>query len=273
MPEGHIIHRLARDLGSMRGQRLAVSSPQGRFAGASVIDGHVLTSTSAHGKHLFVGFDDSHVHVHLGLYGAFARSPLGSAPVGQVRLRLEGDDECWDLRGPTVCELLDPAGVSAVTSRLGPDPLRRAGRARARDEFVSRASRSRTPAGLLLMDQTAISGVGNVYRAEVLFRARIDPRTPSRELAPDVWGAVWEDLVELMRLGVRRGRIDTVEPEHDPRLSGREARRDRHGGEVYVYRRAGLPCHVCGTEVAVEVAGARNLFWCPLCQSSAVGAD
>jgi endonuclease-8 len=77
---------------------------------------------------------------------------------------------------------------------------------------------------------------------------------------------MWPDLVALMRDGVRVGRIDTVRPEHDPRRRGEPGRRDRHGGEVYVYRRAGLPCLVCGTGVRHSEHAARNLFWCPTCQ-------
>jgi len=77
---------------------------------------------------------------------------------------------------------------------------------------------------------------------------------------------MWPDLVTLMRAGVRRGRIDTVRPEHTPRAMGRPARKDRHGGEVYVYRRAGQPCLICTTEIRTEVMADRNLFWCPTCQ-------
>jgi endonuclease-8 len=77
---------------------------------------------------------------------------------------------------------------------------------------------------------------------------------------------LWSDLVELMGEGVRRGRIDTVRPEHDPVAMGRAPRQDRHGGEVYVYRRAGEPCLVCGTVVRTARHVGRNLYWCPRCQ-------
>jgi endonuclease-8 len=77
---------------------------------------------------------------------------------------------------------------------------------------------------------------------------------------------MWADLVELMEYGVRTGRIDTVRPEHTPEAMGRPPRRDDHGGEVYVYRRTGMPCWVCGTTVRTDVLEGRNLFWCPSCQ-------
>jgi endonuclease-8 len=118
----------------------------------------------------------------------------------------------------------------------------------------------------LLMDQSVLAGVGNVYRAEVLFRHGIDPYRPGRSLTRAAFDAMWADLVTLMREGVRTGRIDTVRPEHTPEAMGRPPRVDDHGGEVYVYRRAGQPCHLCGTEVRTAVLAARNLFWCPGCQ-------
>lgn len=267
MPEGHTTHRLAsahqRWYG---GAPVAVSSPQGRFAvAAAKLDGRVLQCAEAHGKHLFhVYSPDLVVHVHLGLYGSFtdARLPVRS-PQGQVRMRLVGVTHWTDLRGPAACELLTGAEVEAVRARLGPDPLR--GDADP-DRVWARICRSRAPLATLLMDQAVISGIGNVYRAELLFRHQLDPLQPGCELRTEQWAALWSDLVELMREGVRRGRIDTVRPEHDPVAMGRAPRQDRHGGEVYVYRRAGAPCLVCGTEVVTARHGGRNLYWCPRCQ-------
>jgi endonuclease-8 len=267
VPEGHTIHRLAREHKQLfGGQRLRVSSPQGRFAeSAAVLDGRALEETDAHGKHLFLGFAGEHwVHVHLGLYGGFTGGPLPEpSPRGQVRLRLTGDRAYSDLRGPTACELLGPAEKAAISARLGPDPLRADADP---DRAAARVLRSATPIGALLMDQTVVSGVGNVYRAEVLFRQGIAPQRAGRELSAPQWRAIWDDLCALMREGVRTGRIDTVRPEHTPEAMGRPPRQDDHGGEVYVYRRAEAPCLVCRTPVArAELAG-RNLFWCPRCQ-------
>jgi endonuclease-8 len=268
MPEGHTLHRLA-DLHSRRfaGRPVAVSSPQGRFAAsAALIDGRVLERAEAHGKHLFHHYGpDLVVHVHLGLYGTFSGEPLPAGePVGQVRMRMVGSTHYADLRGATACELVTDAEVAAVHARLGPDPLRPDADP---DRAWARISRSRSPLATLLMDQSVIAGVGNVYRAELLFRHRIDPRMPGRALRREVWEAMWDDLVALMRDGVRTGRIDTVASEHDPERTGRAPRQDRHGGEVYAYRRAGLPCLVCGTPIAHVEHAARNLFWCPKCQS------
>jgi formamidopyrimidine-DNA glycosylase len=183
--------------------------------------------------------------------------------VGAVRLRLESDTSHADLRGAIICELISEQKMTTVLSRLGPDPLRAdadGGRA------FARIHKSGKPIGALLMDQTVLSGVGNVYRAETLFRARLHPLTPGVKVSRRRWNAMWADLVALMAEGVETGRIDTVRPEHEPDAMGRAARVDDHGGEVYVYRRHGQPCHVCGTIVRTRVLEGRNLFWCPTCQ-------
>ncbi|NIH84784.1 Fpg/Nei family DNA glycosylase [Amycolatopsis granulosa] len=269
MPEGHTLHRLAR-LHQRRyaGAPVGVSSPQGRFAReAALLDGQVMLRAEAYGKHLFHDFGAiGSVHVHLGLYGTFTEAKLPETPpVGQVRLRFSGRTHWTDLRGPTRCELLTPGEVEAIAARLGPDPLRRDARP---DEAWQRISASRTSIAALLMNQSVISGVGNVYRAEVLFRHRIHPMVPGRAVDSVQWKAMWADLVALMRKGVRIGRIDTVDDEHLPEVTGRAPRQDRHGGEVYVYRRTGQPCLVCGTPIAHSELAGRNLYWCPVCQAA-----
>jgi DNA-formamidopyrimidine glycosylase len=276
MPEGHTLRRLAHQLEEEFGGRPArVSSPQGRFAAdAALLDGAEVVGADSAGKHLFVEFaGDRFVHVHLGLIGGFdVRPGPAPAPVGQVRLRLQNDTAYADLRGATQCELVTTARRDEIVAMLGPDPLRPDADP---ERAWRRISRSPRPIGDLLMDQTVLAGVGNVYRAEVLFRHRIDPMRPGRTLRRGQWLAIWRDLVALMAEGVRTGRIDTVRPEHTPEAMGRPPRVDDHGGEVYVYRRTGQPCHVCGATVRTAELAGRNLFWCPRCQrrfrSRAVG--
>ncbi|MFI1797247.1 Fpg/Nei family DNA glycosylase [Streptomyces sp. NPDC020379] len=267
MPEGHTIHRLAQDHAErFRGQKIRVTSPQGKFSdSAALLDGHGLTTAEAHGKHLFLGFaEHGWIHIHLGLFGKYT---FGGAPVppptDTVRLRLATATAYADLRGPTTCALVTDGEKQAIHDRLGPDPLR------AEDDGEAawaRVSRSRTTVAALLMDQKVIAGVGNVYRAEVLFRHGIDPYRLGRDLTRSEWDAIWSDLVDLMREGVRNNRIDTVRPEHTPEAMGRPPRVDDHGGEVYVYRRARQACHICGGEIRTADLAARNLFWCPGCQ-------
>ncbi|WP_435157557.1 Fpg/Nei family DNA glycosylase [Amycolatopsis sacchari] len=266
MPEGHTLHRLAR-LHQRRfaGAPVEVTSPQGRFAEASRVDGAVLVKAEAYGKHLFHHYPSvGAVHVHLGLYGTFTEAKLPVlAPVGQVRMRMVGKTHWTDLRGPTRCELLTPDQVDAIKARLGPDPLRRDAKP---EQAYEKISASRTSIAALLMDQSVLAGVGNVYRAELLFRHGVPPMRPGRLLDHETWQEMWADLVALMRHGVRVGRIDTVADEHLPHVTGRAPREDRHGGEVYVYRRTGQPCLVCGTPIAHRELAGRNLYWCPVCQ-------
>ena len=279
MPEGHTLFRLAAELeAAFAGRTVRVSSPQGRFAAdAAVLDETLLVGATSAGKHLFVEFTgERFVHVHLGLIGKFDVGP-GPAPdpVGQVRLRIvaDGSDPAYaDLRGATQCDLVGAARRAEILAGLGADPLRPDAEV---ETAWRRISRSARPIGDLLMDQSVIAGVGNVYRAELLFRHRMHPLRPGRTLRRRQFEAMWVDLVALMEEGVRTGRIDTVRPEHTPEAMGRPARVDDHGGEVYVYRRHGQPCLVCGARVRTEVLAGRNLFWCPRCQptfrSRAVG--
>jgi DNA-formamidopyrimidine glycosylase len=273
VPEGHTLRRLADDLtAAFAGRRVAVTSPQGRFATeAAELDGATLLGADSAGKHLFVELEgDRFVHVHLGLIGAFDVHGSVSevaAPRGAVRLRLVADDELGrayaDLRGATQCELVTTTRRDDVLTRLGPDPLR----ADADPALAwQRISRSPRAVGDLLMDQAVLAGVGNVYRAEVLFLHRVHPLRPGRTLRVGQWRAMWEGLVVLMSEGVVSGRIDTVRPEHTPEAMGRPPRTDDHGGEVYVYRRTGQPCLVCGATVRTAVLVGRNVFWCPRCQ-------
>lgn len=267
MPEGHVIHRLAGELNqAFAGSPVRVSSPQGRFeASAALLDGRVLERAEAYGKNLFVHFEvhgESIVHIHLGLIGKLSLRPL-APPVGAVRLRLHDDRVAADLNGPQTCALIDRARMEAVCSRLGADPLR----ADADPDLAwTRIHRSSRSIASLLMDQRITAGVGNIYRCEVLFRHRINPMTPGNRLKAASWRLMWRDLAELMPLGVTDGRIDTVRPDHAPEVMGRDPRVDRHGGEVYVYRRAHLPCHVCGREIRTVDLEGRHLYWCATCQ-------
>ncbi|WP_137292496.1 Fpg/Nei family DNA glycosylase [Nocardioides dongxiaopingii] len=279
MPEGHSIHRLARRHATLlAGRTVSASSPQGRFAGgAARLDGRRLVETDAWGKHLFHRYAsrdtvdgdplldaEPWLHVHLGLFGRW-RDGHGDPPDprGALRLRLVagGPGPAWtDLRGPTACELMADAERDLLLARLGPDPLRPdADPASA----LARITRSRRAVGALLMDQSVVAGIGNVYRAEVLYRHGVDPHRPGRDLDVVEWAAMWDDLVVLMGAGVRAGRIVTTEPDDRARLHGRPRRADAH----YVYGRAGLPCRRCGTPVHREEMAARTVYWCAVCQA------
>ncbi len=269
MPEGHVIHRLADGLTDWFGGRTVdVTSPQGRFADeAALLNGTVLSGAEAYGKHLFVDFGpDRVVHIHLGLIGKlWLIDGVPTSPAGPetLRLRIARDDFSAELRGPQICRLITDTTRADVVAASGDDPLRPEATG---DKAWAKISRSERSIATLLMDQSVTAGVGNIYRAEVLFRHRIHPFKQGRTISRRTWNAVWADLVVLMRAGVTDGRVDTVRDAHLPEAMGRQPRVDRHGGEVYVYRRAGDPCLVCGMPVRTQVLEGRNLYWCNRCQ-------
>lgn len=265
MPEGHTLHRLARELTQLFVSRpVRASSPQGRFGeSAALIDGEVVRRVRAHGKHLFIEFASRQVvHIHLGLYGRFTtgRQPA-PAPIGALRLRLETDEAYADLRGATACELFNGADVERVLARLGPDPLQR----KADPEVVwAKLHRRTTPIGAVLMDQAVLAGVGNVFRAETLFAHGIHPLRPANLVTRDEFDALWLTINIMLRAGARSGRIVTTKPEHRGRRSGPARQEDAH----YVYRRTDLPCRLCGTPIRTAELAARNSYWCPTCQAN-----
>jgi endonuclease VIII len=253
MPEGHRIHRFARLQGqALRGKTIAADSPQGRFAaGAAVIDGQCLDDIEAFGKHLFYRWSKGDtLHVHLGLYGRFSvHRPRETAPTPGTRLRLVSDEHELHLAGPSACDLVDVAMEDRIVSRLGPDPLR----GDADPERAWAALRRRTiPISAALLDQKVMCGVGNVYRAEVLFLEGIHPFLPARELGRSQFDTLWATLVALMTEGERTDRIVTTDPGEVP-----------VGEHLYVYGRAGLPCHRCGTPIRQGESALRSIFWCP----------
>lgn len=259
MPEGHTIHRLARDvLEDLGGRPVRAEVRQERFReGAERLDGQVLTGTDALGKHLFLHFDAGDVlYVHLGLIGKWRRRRVPAPePSPNLRLRLEGDVHAWDLTGPMVCELRDPDSVEAVAATLGPDPLQR----RADPQrFVDAVLASRKPIGALLLDQSVIAGIGNVYRAEILHLAGIHPDQPGRTLSEEQVRLLWRLAVEQLRLGLQRNRIVTVP------LGGRRLTSIRREDSFHVYKQE--RCRTCGDAVVVHPVGNRTSYACTTCQ-------
>lgn len=278
MPEGHTLFALARDLdAAFAGTRPRATSPQGRFVeGAALLDGQEFVRAVAHGKHLLVEFgNEAWLNVHLGLIGRFTVTrfarPLPEADwdgvpwTGAVRLRLVNAAAVADLRGATRCVVITADEAQDIIGRLGPDPLQPdadPGRA------WERLHRSRRTLAELLMDQAVLAGVGNVYRCEVLFRHRLSPFTPGAEVRPRSWQAIWDDLVDLMPLGVAAGRIVTVQEDVDAVRAELTATGAAGPGprSSYVYKRDGQPCRVCGSRIRTQLVAGRNLFWCGRCQ-------
>ncbi len=295
MPEGNEIHRWAeRHEAAFGGKRVRVDGPQGRFTDSAVIDGRKLERVMAVGKHLGYDFGrDRILHVHLGLQGDFTE---GSGPLpevrGALRLRMwnaaairrpagpdgskphrwysedDGTDNlapekiAWvELRGPMDCSIYSQEMWEKLLERLGPDPLNGDGAAK----FVARVAKSRKTIGELLMDQSVAAGVGNILRAELLYRARQSPFTPGREVEERALRSIWKDAGALMKAAMVDRRIVTTRLKDRPHKKGQALKEEAH----YVYRRQGRPCFVCGTKILTKVMAGRNLFWCPVCQAAA----
>lgn len=269
MPEGHTVHRTALQFErNFAGAPVFVDSPQGRFAGSAVlVSGQTLISARAIGKQLFLDFPAGQtIRIHLGIYGKWTwhrgegvvSGLLTEVPVGQVRARFWSHNTLAELRGPTVCEVATAEQIREVESRLGPDPLNPDPDGSARARFVQAVARSKQPIGLLLMDQSVLSGVGNVYRAELLFRAGIDPYSPGSALPVESIEALWDDAVILLRVGVKTGFMIT----RDEFFAKNPGKADRN----WVYKREGQPCRSCGVTINLALAAGRKLYWCPSCQ-------
>ena len=270
MPEGHTVHRSANDFNRLfAGQQITVNSPQGRFdLGASLVTETTFVKANAIGKQLFLKFaQDKTVRIHLGIFGKWKFKELDAdlygadvpPVVGEVRARFMAPNAVVDLRGPTVCEVLSETEVAQVLKRLGPDPINPDPNGIEGERFVVKVLASKTSIGQLLMNQAVVSGIGNVYRAEILFRAGIDPYTPGNLLSRSQVANLWADSVKLLKVGVKTGFMIT----RDELATKRPTKAERN----FVYKREGKPCRVCGHDISIAIMATRKLYWCGACQS------
>ena len=266
MPEGNETHRWAQlHAGMFAGKKVHVDSPQGRFLDAALLDGRVLQDVLAVGKHLGYDFgviakERRILHVHMGLYGDFTEGaqPMPE-PRGALRLRIWDRQQWLELRGPTDCSVWTQAQWDSLLARLGPDPLN----GDKPDKMMERIAARKTPIGALLMDQSIVSGLGNIFRAELLFRARVSPFRAGNAVEPASLKQIWKDARTLMPQAMVDRRIVTTLPKDRPHRKGEALNEEAH----YVYRRTGRPCFLCGTKIETKVMAGRNLFWCPRCQA------
>ena len=257
MPEGHTIHRAARDHRRILArQKLIVSSPQGRFSdGASLLNEQICSAVEAFGKHLLYKFNNEYtLHIHLGLFGRIRKQKLPLAePKGSVRVRLIGGTHLVDINGPTICEVLDQKGVMALIGRIGPDVLR----PDANPDFAfEKISRSKAPIGRLIMDQSVMAGVGNIYRSEILWRQAIHPETPGKAIGREKFDQIWNDARTLLAIGVERNAIVTV-------FDGQSAKRG-YSKKYNIFGKTNCP-NCKGGIRRFEISG-RRTFVCETCQ-------
>jgi endonuclease-8 len=265
MPEGHTVHRTANQFNQLfAGLQVSITSPQGRFsAGAKLISGSKLVKARAIGKQLFLEFENGRcLRIHLGIYGKWTFANFDTknppVPIGEVRARFIAGSQFADLRGPTVCEVINSDEVFTVENRLGPDPLHSDPKGAQQKRFIDRVHGSKTAIGQLLMNQEVVSGIGNVYRAELLFRAGLNPHTPGNLVAQEKLVDLWKDARDLLKVGVKTGYMIT----RDELRSKNPSKDERN----FIYKREGLPCRRCGTNISIELMAGRKLYWCVGCQ-------
>lgn len=262
MPEGHTIHRAARQHNKiLGGDRLAVTSPQGRFAdGAAHLDGQSCSHVEAIGKHLIYHFENGPMlHIHLGLFGRIRQHKLPlRAARGAVRVRLVCATHAVDINGPTTCELFDDHDLVSLKQRIGPDVLRK-------DAEPCRAFRkiqkSRRSVGCLIMDQSVMAGIGNIYRTEILWRQRVHPLTPGRDLDDVTLERIWQDACNLLEIGVKRNAIITV--------GSAKPSQNRYRENVNIFGKKACPA--CAGAVSQQIIGGRRVYFCEACQQQSPG--
>ena len=269
MPEGNEIYRYAElHRETFVGKTICVETPNGRFPDAALLTGRKLKAVLTHGKHLGYDFGrDRKLHVHLGRFGDFTegKMPFPEAK-GALRMRWSTRTDWLELRGAIDCSVYTDQQWQALESRLGADPMAPNADPSPAFAYVQKAKQA---IGALLMDQTVFAGIGNIYRAELLYRAKQNPFTADKDVSPKTMKLIWKDAVKLMPDGMVDRRIVTTRAKDRPHPTGQARREEVH----YVYRRHGKPCFVCGSTILrTEMAG-RTLYWCPTCQPDETGAE
>lgn len=260
-----MLHRAARLQGKrFKGHAISAASPQGRFAqGAKRLNGQTLEGIDANGKHIFYRFDSGDVlHVHLGLFGKFrVQTQPFPEPSPNARIVLDTETDRLHLAGPTACDVLDEDEAKAVADRLGPDPLLKP--ADGAEQMVARLRRRSIPIGAAILDQKVIAGLGNVYRAELLFLLGVHPFTRANEVPPETIADLWDLSIKQLKAGERTGRIVTVDPAE---VGAPSAAKLTRAERLYAYKRHGQECRRCGDLIRSAEIDSRSIWWCPTCQ-------
>lgn len=262
MPEGDSIHRVARALDrQLVGSRLEriETNDQGEIR---ELAGHLVESAVAIGKHLLIGIEGGWtLRVHLGMHGRWRRYATASPVPSGFTALLVAEEFAWACYRAYRCEFVRTVALRTHPrlARLGPDLLA------SEPDFDAMVVRAGIPANGhreiadVLLDQRIASGIGNVYKSEILFAARINPRSLVRDLDITTLRALFEAASTLMRRNLLTRRRESVPLRRRPQPNS-----DR----LHVYGRGGKPCLDCGTKIVRIVQGdmARSTYFCPRCQ-------
>ena len=259
MPEGDTLHQAATRLEPLVGRRAVRVAGSHRvvIARGRRLAGHTVSSVVARGKHLLIGFDHGwSLRTHLAMTGSWQLYRSGERwriSPGKARVIIETNDVvavCF--AAPTV-QIGPNTDIHTALDHLGPDLIH--------DEVdwghvVQRARTSNmATAADLLLDQTVMAGIGNVYKSETLYLERLHPMTVVHLL----------DDVTIQRCGERAQRLLLANRDRPQRTTT-----GRHGRDAttWVYGRAGKPCRRCGDMIVIDGrrADERLTYWCPTCQ-------
>jgi endonuclease VIII len=243
VPEGDALHRAARRLQPLVGETLEVETPHPRAAATGVadrLDGRRLESVEAVGKNLLLRFEGGLVlRSHLRMNGRWTVRERGAATRGRPWLVLRGGAREAVMWGGSVLEL-----NARAVRRLGPDILARQPDFDRMLSGLRRTDQGRA-VGDALLDQRLVAGIGNVWKAESLWRARVSPWRPLGDVGDEELRSVLGEAARLMG--------DSLEGRREERM---------------VYRAAGRPCPRCSTLIESRGQGDdnRTAYWCPTCQ-------
>ncbi|MFV8751076.1 DNA-formamidopyrimidine glycosylase family protein [Nannocystaceae bacterium ST9] len=271
MPEGDTIHRTANTLRRVLGERILVTCESDS---AAIVEwrlvGRRVARVEARGKHLLIHCDplpDAQaepgtlavtIHSHMGMTGAWHVYRIGEPwqqPRSRARLVLGTRDWVVPCFAPELLEPLGPRGLlrHPMLRELGPDLLDPDADL---DEAIARLrALGELELGDAILRQSAVAGIGNVYKSELLFLERLDPFARVDELAPERLRALLDHARELLRFNTER-------------RGGRKTRFEGRGG-TWVYERSGRACRECGAVIRMRRQGplARSTYWCPRCQA------
>jgi formamidopyrimidine-DNA glycosylase len=265
LPEVEVTRRgLARQVAGRRISAIAVREPRLRWPVPDAVRrlaGRTVRAVGRRAKYLLLDCGDGQLIVHLGMSGSLRVLPAGTAPQKHDHFDLVLGDCLLRLRDPRRFGAVLWAAADAPPHRLlrdlGVEPLSRALDGR-RLYALTRAHRAAIKQ--FLMDGRRVVGVGNIYAAESLFRARIDPRTPARRLTPAQCARLARAVKDTLRAAIRAGGASLRD------FVGADGAYGCFQHRSLVYGREGRPCRRCGATVRRIVQGQRSTYYCPRCQ-------
>lgn len=228
----------------------------------SLLRGQSIGDVGRRAKYLLLALDRGTLIWHLGMSGSLRVLPVDTPRIAHDHIDLALDDgrvlRFNDPRRFGCClYTADDPDAHALLRHLAPEPFDESFTAEALHALTRRR---RVTIKQLIMNGRLVTGVGNIYASEALFRAGVRPGRAARSLTRDESARLWRGIRTVLRMAIRAGGTtlrDYVNPEGSPGYFRQK---------LYVYERDGEPCRRCGTPIRALVHGARSTYYCPSCQ-------